>query len=78
MLDSLTPSQIDEWLAYSSLEPFDNDSLKWTIANAAAAICHAFGAKVMPWDILGKKEPAKQVAPSMASALFGGNRGNNR
>jgi hypothetical protein len=78
MLESMTSQQFDEWVAYYKLEPFGYEPVKDTIANAGAAVCHAFGAKVMPWMILGKDEPKNEVAPNQAAVMFGGSHGHNR
>lgn len=72
MLESMTAQQFDEWVAYYSLEPFGAEGIKPVIAAAGSAICHAFGAETMPWDILGIDEPTKEVTPNEAATFFRG------
>lgn len=71
MLERMTSHQFDEWVAYYKLEPFGYEAIKDVIATSGAAVCHAFGAKVMPWMILGKDEPVAEISPNQAIAMFG-------
>jgi len=78
MLESMTAQQFNEWIAYYQLEPYGHEAVKDVIATAASAICHALGAKVTPWMILGRDEPQAEVSPNQAAAIFRGRHGDHR
>lgn len=78
MLESITSQEFDEWVAYYRLEPFGYQAMIDVVANAAAAVCHALGSKVMPWMITGAEEPQETVSPNQASAMIRKLHGNNR
>lgn len=45
MLDSMTPRQFDEWLAYRRLEPTWQDRLLFTLRRGITALLCAWGSK---------------------------------
>lgn len=52
MLDQLQPEQLDEWLAYDSIEPFGEERADLRSALAASALCNTWGAETMPADFM--------------------------
>lgn len=78
MLEDMSPQELDEWLAYYTVEPFGAEHLAGVVANAASAVCHALGAKVTPWMILGKEESQQELTPNQAAAFFRASNGHNR
>ncbi len=71
MLDSLTPGELDEWIAYREIEPDPMERIVRLLAVGFAALCNVWGAKVKPVDFLPDTETeAEECTPSQASAAF--------
>ena len=51
MLREITPEQMDEWLAYHSLEPIDGSHSRETLTLVGTSICRGLGMEVTPDDL---------------------------
>jgi len=85
MLDSLTPEQFDEWLAYRELEPDPVERIVRVLCLGFAALCGAWGGKIEPSyfdplaktgelggeaeDVLGPNQVANLLANAHTTAL---------
>lgn len=69
LLDTVTPQEFDEWIAYTQLEPDKIDRLRTIITTGFLALCNSWGYKLKPSDIdpiLKDEEQAEEVTPAEA------------
>jgi len=78
MLDTVTPKQFDEWIAYKSLEPDKLDRLRVILLRGFECLCNAWGAKIGAKDLdpFYEEQEAEEVTPAEAAkrmkAAYGG------
>lgn len=72
MLDSISPEQFDEWIAYRSIELDPVDRIIETLKLGFCALCRTWGAKVEPKDFSldGEDEQGQTVSPRQASSMM--------
>jgi len=69
LLDTVTPQEFDEWVAYKKLEPDKLDRLRTIITTGLLALCNSWDCKMKPKDldpILKDEEQAEEVTPEEA------------
>lgn len=70
-LDTLTPQQFDELLAFESLEGFGMEKLQHTMALGLSVIAQCLGAKVEWWQLVpGAEDPTETLSPDKAASFF--------
>lgn len=69
MLMELDPEQLDEWLAYHSLEPIDDIHLRETLTLVGTHICRALGIDVTPEDMRIELGPRPRAKPASVACI---------
>ena len=68
MLDTVSPRQFDEWVAFDQLEPPPIDRLRVIVRTGLLQLCRAWGSELTPEDLDPwlKEEAAQEVKPDQA------------
>jgi hypothetical protein len=70
-LDTITPRQFDEWVAFYRAEPDQTDRLRVIITGGFLALSHAWGVEIEPRDLdpfLDEESADSTMTPEAAAA----------
>lgn len=70
MLDEITPGQLNEWIAFNTLEPIGLEKLYMVLAAVGSRICGMWGAKYEWTDFVpGAKPQEVEQSPELQIAI---------